>query len=1045
MPDRMGRVGALVDNCTCVLERIIHCCYCSAICILLGGLAIAAAHAEDSVPFDIKAGPAAESLNEYARQANVELGFRLNNVDSIRTNAVKGRYPAGEALNMLLEGTGLVAKSESRGVIIRRSGEGVDIQPQGASAVEPQRRTSDRTAPTNLTTATRPSQVQASRGDQEATSNPTLEEILVTGTRIRGSEGSSPVITITRQEIERAGYATVEELIDKLPQNYGAGASHARFTDLRSNSNVVGGNVGQVAGGASVNLRGLGASSTLILINGRRISYSGLGAQFVDVSNIPLSAVERVDVLADGGSAIYGADAIAGVVNFILRDDYDGAETRIRYGTDTGGNAAEGLLGQSIGRSWGRGSILAFYEYYHHDNIHNTDRRFAASTDLTALGGTDWRGVGGNPANIIADGRTFAIPRGQNGTSLSPATFDPEAPPNRHDIRAGEDFIPKQERHSVFVSLTQTLAKTTDLFAEARFSSRDNITQFDSGLIDLEVPDTNPFFVDPTGTGLRSVIVDNYSFRNDIGPMLNSGESDVYGAVLGAAIDFGGSWQGELVGTYSKEEAAATFLNIVNRNALATALAASDPEAALNPFGDGSNSTPGVLESLRTGGNQDSSENQLWTAGFSVTGTAMRMPGGLAKLAAGAEYRDESLEVSSIVGSEFGAPTRGSGSDNRRNVFSVYAEMHFPLLGPADGKAGMPKLEVSLAARYEEYNDFGNSTDPKFSIAWKPTPFLRLRGTVGTSFKAPKLTDLDVSNLNINTIVYYPQLFVDLGFIPFPTIFIAGGNENLTAEEATTWTAGFQLGSLGRNGLSLDATYFNVDFKNRIERPFTNILLAYDERFASLLNTSPTESQIATLVNDPRWDEVFGVPAGDVLSGVAEVGGIGDARINNIASSVVTGIDLQLSYTTSARLGELDIGLNANYLFDFKRALISTDPLVDEVGRLGRPVDLRARGSVTWSNGPWAASGFLNYVHSYIDNISSPPEPIGSWITTDLSVGYDASDLGNALNGVRLSLSAQNVFDRDPPFADTIGGLGYDSTNANGRGRFVTAQVTKEW
>jgi iron complex outermembrane receptor protein len=161
---------------------------------------------------------------------------------------------------------------------------------------------------------------------------------------------------------------------------------------------------------------------------------------------------------------------------------------------------------------------------------------------------------------------------------------------------------------------------------------------------------------------------------------------------------------------------------------------------------------------------------------------------------------------------------------------------------------------------------------------------------------------------------------------------------------------------------------------------------------------------------------------------------------------VVTGVDLQLSYTTSTRLGELGFGLNANYLFDFKRAFISTDPPVDEVGRLGRPVDIRARGSITWNSGRWAAAGFLNYVDSYIDNISNPPKPIGSWITADLSVSYDASHLGDGLlDGTRLSLSAQNAFDRDPPFADTIGGLGYDSTNANGRGRFVTVQVAKEW
>jgi hypothetical protein len=388
MADRLGRVSALMHTCTCILNRTFGFSRYFWVCVLLGCAAMATANPQEKKIFNIDAGPAAQTLNQYARQAGIDLGFPIDVVGDIRTNPLKGEYESREALDLLLEGTGLVAKSASSGVIIsqvRRTNQ--EIGRDASAAKRP--RTPNGTVP-----PTSEKEVASSR----------LEEILVTGTRIRGSEGASPVITITRQEIERASYATVEELIDKLPQNFGAGASHDRFTDLRSTSNVVGGNIGQLAGGSSINLRGLGASSTLVLINGRRISSSGIGAQFVDVSNIPLSAIERVDVLVDGGSAIYGADAIAGVVNFILRDDYDGAETRIRYGTDTGGDTSEALFGQSIGKEWGSGSILAFYEYYHHDNLLNTDRHFAASTDLTSLGGTDWRGTGGNPANIIAGG-----------------------------------------------------------------------------------------------------------------------------------------------------------------------------------------------------------------------------------------------------------------------------------------------------------------------------------------------------------------------------------------------------------------------------------------------------------------------------------------------------------------------------------------------------------------------------------------------------------------------------------------------------------------
>lgn len=1044
MLHRMGRIGALVYACTRVRERNRRYDYFFALCIAFASLAIPTANADERETFDIPAGPAAESLNQYARQVGVEVGFPADVIGNVRTNAVKGEYRTDEALGVLLEGTGLVARHEGGGLIVSRGGPNTRKASEDASTKP--------AGPSEQVTRSRPDNrtelVSSGSGDHlPDDEKPLLEEILVTGTRIRGAEGASPVVTITRQEIDRAGYATVEDLVGKLPQNFGAGASADRFTDARGSSSVVGGNVGSLAGGSSINLRGLGTTSTLVLINGRRPSPSGLNARFIDVSSIPITAVERVEVLTDGASAIYGADAIGGVVNFILRDDYEGAETRLSIGSDTRADTSEALFGQSLGKSWKDGNLLAFYEYYRHDNLHNTDRPFAASTNLTSLGGTDWRTTGGNPANIVAGGLTFAIPVGQDGTSLTPEDFDPNRPHNRHDIRAGEDFLPKQERHSLFVSFAQTIADNAELFAEARLSTREHITQIDHGLISLEVPASNPYFVDPTGTGETSVVVSNYSFRDDLGPLQNEGHSDAYGTVLGANFPVLGTWRGELVGTYAEEKAKATFHNLVNRLALASALVAPHPESALNPFGEGSNSAIAVLESLRVGGNRDSTNNRLWTAAVSISGDAVRLPAGSAKLAAGLEYREESLRVSSIVGAEFENPTTGEGSDNRRDIFSAYAELHMPLIGENRDWRALRLLELTLAARYEDYNDFGDSFDPKVGIVWAPTQSLRFRGTLGTSFKAPGLTDLDTSNLNINSIVYFPQELVDRGLIPFPTIFMTGGNEDLVAEKATTWTAGFNWSPESLGGLSVDATYFNVDFEDRIEKPFTNLGLAYQERFAPLLNTSPTQEQIAAAVNDRRWEERFGVPAADVLSGLAPVGAIGDARTNNIASSIVTGVDLQLASGHDTPIGRLDLGLNANYLFDFKRALISTDPLTEEVDRLGRPVDFRARGSITWANAHWAVSGFVNYVDSYTDDVSVPARRVDSWLTSDLTVSYKtapSSDDG-LLGGVKVSLFVQNMLDEDPPFADTIGGLGYDSSNANGRGRFVTLQINKEW
>ena len=980
------------------------------------------------IEFRIPAMPVPAALGELARQARVQLFFISDDFEDVQANRVFGTYSTQQALDLLLDGTGLVATYAPES--------GVELKPATRS-------TATETPPPKSSTAV--TAESARRPD-------IVEEIVVTGSRIRGAGTVSSVVVITRQEIEQAGFASVEALVQSVPQNFGAGVAQDTFTDLRSAANAVGANVGQIAGGASVNLRGLGAGSTLVLLNGRRISASGLNAQFFDVSNIPLTAIERVEVLTEGASAIYGADAIAGVVNFILRDDYEGAETRLSYGEDGQGDTSELLFGQVFGKGWGSGKLVLSYEYYRHDRLANLDRAFAASSDLTSLGGSDWRSIGGNPANISAGGRLFAIPAipaGQDGTALTPADFPvdangvPTTPLNRHDIRAGEDFLPEQERHSVVLNLSQDLSAASEVFAEVRFSNRKNVARFDQAQLDIEVPSDNPYFVDPTGTGLTMVTVEDYAFGPDLGPIVNEGETDSYGGVIGLRFDFGGNWQGEAVGTYSKEATEAVLTNQVNQIAVAAAANNTTVATAFNPFGDGSHTNIAVLEALRTGGNADKAENEMWTLGLNVNAEALTLPGGAVRLASGVQYRHESLLAQSIVGSEFEAPVIQPRTDGNRGVVSAYAELFVPLVGTDNGRPGARRLALTLAARSEDYSDFGTSTNPQLSLSWSPAPELELRGSWGTSFKAPGLSQLDVSDLTTNTIVYFPQSFVDSGIIPFPTIILTGGNEDLEAEEATTWTVGVDW--TPNRGLSLHASYFDVVFDNRIERPFVTTAQAFEPRFAAFLNTNPTPQQIAELVNDRRWNERFGVPGADLLSGAAPVGAIGDGRINNISNSVVRGIDLWLSQALETELGSIEFGLNVNYLLDFKRALIDTDPLIEEVDTLGRPVDFRGRGSISWRRGAWEASGFLNYTDRYTDNVSDPARPIDAWTTVDLSLSFDGGLQGGMLGNTVFLLGVQNLFDEDPPFADTIGGLGYDSTNADGRGRFVTIQMKTEW
>lgn len=986
---------------------------------------------ENPVEFTIPAQTVPAALSAFARQANTQFLFIVDGFESVRANAVFGHYPTQKALDLLLAGTGLVA--------VYSPESGIKVTPVKAAAASESTGDGD---------AGEQGYIEAPRLLEDGAR--ALEEIAVTGSRIRGARNASPIVTVTRQQIDRAGFATVEELIDKLPQNFGGGASLDTLTDTDNDTNVVGGNVGNEAGGTSVNLRGLGTSSTLILLNGRRLSPGGFSANFTNISSIPVTAIERIEVLTDGASAIYGSDAIGGVVNFILRDRYEGAETRLRYGVSGRGDTSNVLFGQAFGNSWDDGSVLLTYEYYDSANLANSDRDFTSTNDLRQFGGTDLRAAGGNPANINAAGQLWAIPAGQDGRSLTTADFPldasglPAALPNRYNNRSLADVLPGIERHSALLHLGQVIG-STEWFADTRFSTqkirwRRNLTP-----IDIDVSDANPFFVDPTGTGLTTVTVAGYSLDNELGPQINSGEIDTSGVVLGLRFDMGENWRGELSGNRAKEEQHTATNLTVDLDALDAAVNPvgpnPDPERVFNPFGDGSNTSPAVIETFidRSPDRLSETDNEIRSINLNVDGKGFELPGGAIQIAAGTEFRKENLLTTNNFRS-----TGDVTSDLGRDITSVYAEVFLPLVGNSNARPGLQRLEVSLAGRYENYSDFGDSVNPKAGIVWSPAQSLTVRGTYGASFRAPALLDLDVTRRSANFSSYFPQSLVDAGAVPFPMIARAGNSADLQPEKATTWTAGLQWVPVSVEALTLDVTYFNVDFSDRIALPITDFANADDPRFMSLVNFSPTLGEIAALVNDPTWLNPSGVSEADLLSGAAPVA-IVDGRLGNVSRTVVTGVELQLEYRFRTVSGFVNAGLNGSYMFDFERALLDSDPLLDEVDTYGRPVDFRARAYMSWSRNAWSVSGFVNYTDGYTDGISHPARSVDSWSTADLSIVYATGAGGDYLANTRLSLTIQNLFDSDPPFINTPAGLAYNSHNADPQGLLLAFQITKQW
>ena len=293
---------------------------------------------------------------------------------------------------------------------------------------------------------------------------------VVTGTLLKASgELASPVVMLDRDELDRRGRGTVADVLAELPQNYaGSGTAGALLSGADR-----GGSNGVVATG--VNLRGLGTDATLVLINGRRMAGTGFRGEFADVSALPSAAVERVDVLLDGASALYGSDAVAGVINIIMRRSFDGQESRVRLSAAEGGMETV-IASHLAGRSWSSGSALLSYEYQRQNALSSLDRAYTADGDLRPFGGSDWRTLFSSPGNIVAYDPArasyvsqWAIRPGPSGTAQTPADFA-AGQTNLQATSQGVDLMPDIERHSVYGRLRQSMGDRLDLTADLRFN-----------------------------------------------------------------------------------------------------------------------------------------------------------------------------------------------------------------------------------------------------------------------------------------------------------------------------------------------------------------------------------------------------------------------------------------------------------------------------------------------------------------------------------------------------------------------------------------------
>ena len=325
---------------------------------------IANAVADMPKSVNVQAGELAEALETLARQCGVFVIYPSDQVKGFKTRGVSGTLEPREAFTRLIEGTNLTLKIDSSGAMLIALP--APVPPSSTSVVTD--------SPLRLAAAQSENQA-AEQTEAPASQGPLAElgEVVVVGTHIRGvPNGTSPVLVFDREALQKTGYSTVEQFMDALPQNFGGGGVSE---DGVLTFGVLSG--ANATGATGVNLRGLGNSSTLVLLNGHRLA-SATGGSAVDISTIPLTAIERVEVLTDGSSAVYGSDAVAGVVNIVLRRNSQGPESALRYGKAAHSGSDERIASQSVGTTWHAGSALVNLQYRSRDALLITDRDFAA-------------------------------------------------------------------------------------------------------------------------------------------------------------------------------------------------------------------------------------------------------------------------------------------------------------------------------------------------------------------------------------------------------------------------------------------------------------------------------------------------------------------------------------------------------------------------------------------------------------------------------------------------------------------------------------------
>lgn len=703
---------------------------------------------------------------------------------------------------------------------------------------------------------------QSTSIDQSADPVAQDEDIIVTGTNISGVKPvGNTASVLTRDDAVKAGYSTPAELLRTLPQ-----VRQSEFDAEGGRSTISLQNSG---GANAVSLRGLGGSSgTLILIDGRRSVQVGTNTNTTDANQVPIAAIERVEVIADGASAVYGSDAVAGVINYIIRKDYDGAEVTFRGNNNLGGfeHGFDGTLGTTWDSGLGAGNILVAYGYTHRDPW-KASRSPWVRSDTRPVGGFDRRIDGANAT--IGFVPAIVVPSATPNTTLPRAGLNtyyglPDGPnvgltagqlrlndPDLTDFSYFTDYVGRLERHQVAIYANQELGENVELFVQGNYLNRNTRTRSSEGVSSSQPVLLKQFLRDASGavtttpnpyyiSGVPGVAPGGnlnvlYATIKDQGGKIYKGSDETYNITGGLRANLPFNWKGEAFYTYGRNEGCGYC--IVQGYYNPAALQYQIDIGAINPLSSAP-LTPAQLATV-TGSQTQIGHNGLDDAVIKFDGPLFDLPGGTVRAAFGGERMKTHNynENTSVAGTSNAVAvlTNKANSYYDRTVWSAFGEVYVPIVGEGMNVPLIKSLVVNGAVRYDDYSDAGKTTNPKFGATWEVTNFLSVYGSWGTSFVAPALTDKNPSAYVSGLVTTLAQPFggndsrfaatcLPPFFVPpngiclVPNMaLVFGANPDTRPQTSTNWTLGAELKPGG--GFRANVNYYNIDFKDRIVFP----------------------------------------------------------------------------------------------------------------------------------------------------------------------------------------------------------------------------------